>query len=81
MDKLLLRGGRHLDAVVRVGARCPTSPQARCDLVKTMQASVLALGPLPARSGAVTASRPGGCAIGSRRVGQQLARTWGACTA
>ncbi len=79
MDKLLLRGGRHLDAVVRVGARCPTSAQARCDLVKTMHASVPA--PLPARSGAVTASRPGGCAIGSRLVGQQLARTSGVCTA
>ena len=42
------------------------------DLVKTMRASVLVLGPLLARFGAAEVSFPGGCAIGSRPVDQHL---------
>ncbi|HWS02697.1 MAG TPA: UDP-N-acetylglucosamine 1-carboxyvinyltransferase, partial [Gammaproteobacteria bacterium] len=38
------------------------------DLVKTMRASILVLGPLVARYGAADVSLPGGCAIGSRPV-------------
>ncbi|MGY3944487.1 UDP-N-acetylglucosamine 1-carboxyvinyltransferase [Aeromonas tecta] len=38
------------------------------DLVKTMRASILALGPLAARFGAADVSLPGGCAIGARPV-------------
>ena len=47
-------------------------PQAPYELVKTMRASVLALGPLLARFGQATVSLPGGCAIGSRPVDQHI---------
>jgi UDP-N-acetylglucosamine 1-carboxyvinyltransferase len=49
------------------------STQAPYDLVKTMRASVLVLGPLLARWGEATVSMPGGCAIGSRPVNLHLA--------
>ncbi len=49
------------------------STQAPYDLVKTMRASVLVLGPLLARWGEATVSLPGGCAIGSRPVNLHLA--------
>lgn len=42
------------------------------DLVKTMRASVLVLGPLLARHGKATVSLPGGCAIGVRPIDQHL---------
>ena len=48
------------------------SPEAPYELVKTMRASVLALGPLLARFGEATVSLPGGCAIGSRPVDQHI---------
>ena len=48
------------------------SPEAPYELVKTMRASVLALGPLLARFGKATVSLPGGCAIGSRPVDQHI---------
>ncbi len=50
----------------------PISPEAPYELVKTMRASVLALGPLLARFGEATVSLPGGCAIGSRPVDQHI---------
>ncbi len=43
------------------------------ELVKTMRASVLVLGPLVARLGHARVSLPGGCAIGSRPIDQHLA--------
>jgi UDP-N-acetylglucosamine 1-carboxyvinyltransferase len=43
-------------------------PEAPYDLVRTMRASVLVLGPLVARFGAARVSLPGGCAIGARPV-------------
>jgi UDP-N-acetylglucosamine 1-carboxyvinyltransferase len=46
--------------------------EAPYDLVKTMRASVLALGPLLARCGHARVSLPGGCAIGSRPVDQHI---------
>jgi UDP-N-acetylglucosamine 1-carboxyvinyltransferase len=49
-----------------------TSPQAPYELVKTMRASILVLGPLLARFGEATVSLPGGCAIGSRPVDQHI---------
>jgi len=49
------------------------STQAPYDLVKTMRASVLVLGPLLARWGEAIVSMPGGCAIGSRPVNLHLA--------
>ena len=48
------------------------TPEAPYELVKTMRASVLALGPLLARFGRATVSLPGGCAIGSRPVDQHI---------
>ncbi|MDR2160820.1 MAG: UDP-N-acetylglucosamine 1-carboxyvinyltransferase, partial [Desulfovibrio sp.] len=47
-------------------------PEAPYDLVRTMRASVLALGPLLARLGACRVALPGGCAIGARPVEQHL---------
>jgi len=49
-----------------------TSHIAPYDLVKTMRASILVLGPLVARFGAAEVSLPGGCAIGSRPVDQHI---------
>ncbi len=46
--------------------------EAPYDLVKTMRASILALGPLLARFGQAKVSLPGGCAIGSRPVDQHI---------
>ena len=47
-------------------------PEAPYELVKTMRASILALGPLLARFGHARVSLPGGCAIGSRPVDQHI---------
>ncbi len=47
-------------------------PEAPYDLVKTMRASVLCLGPLLARIGKAKVALPGGCAIGARPVDQHL---------
>jgi len=47
-------------------------PEAPYELVKTMRASVLALGPLLARFGHAKVSLPGGCAIGTRPVDQHI---------
>jgi UDP-N-acetylglucosamine 1-carboxyvinyltransferase len=57
---------------VRIDAATLSSPEAPYELVKTMRASVLALGPLLARFGEATVSLPGGCAIGSRPVDQHI---------
>ena len=63
---------RLADGSVRVDAARLSSPEAPYELVKTMRASVLALGPLLARFGEATVSLPGGCAIGSRPVDQHI---------
>ena len=47
-------------------------PEAPYDLVKTMRASILVLGPLVARFGSARVSLPGGCAIGARPVDQHI---------
>ena len=57
---------------VTIDAARLSSPEAPYELVKTMRASVLALGPLMARFGEATVSLPGGCAIGSRPVDQHI---------
>lgn len=49
-------------------ARNLASPEASYDLVKTMRASTLVLGPLVARCGRARVSLPGGCAIGARPI-------------
>lgn len=50
----------------------PITPEAPYELVKTMRASVLVLGPLLARFGHARVSLPGGCAIGARPVDQHI---------
>ncbi len=61
------------DGSVVLTAREITSLEAPYDLVKTMRASFLALGPLLARFGEARVATPGGCAIGSRPVNIHLA--------
>ncbi len=48
------------------------NPVASYDMVKTMRASILVLGPLVARGGEARVSLPGGCAIGARPVDQHI---------
>jgi len=60
------------DGLVLIDAGALNNPQAPYELVKTMRASVLALGPLLARFGHAKVSLPGGCAIGSRPVDQHI---------
>ena len=60
------------DGTVYVDANTLNSRFAPYELVKTMRASILVLGPLLARYGEATVSLPGGCAIGSRPVEQHL---------
>jgi UDP-N-acetylglucosamine 1-carboxyvinyltransferase len=59
------------DGVV-LNSRGLNNPLAPYDLVKTMRASILVLGPLLARHGEARVSLPGGCAIGARPVEQHL---------
>src|SRR5438552_6838311 len=49
-------------------SRLSASPEASYELVKTMRASTLVLGPLLARTGCARVSLPGGCAIGARPI-------------
>jgi UDP-N-acetylglucosamine 1-carboxyvinyltransferase len=66
------------EAVLEVGGRATIrassigSVEAPYDLVKTMRASVLVLGPLVAREGRARVSLPGGCAIGERPIDLHL---------
>jgi len=75
MGRLLERLGCEVsgDRTVRVAA--PTGGdrfEAPYELVKTMRASVVVLGPLVARYGRARVSLPGGCAIGARPIDQHL---------
>ncbi|MDM0031648.1 UDP-N-acetylglucosamine 1-carboxyvinyltransferase [Variovorax sp. J22P271] len=67
-----VRAERDDNGTVRIDARSLEVPEAPYELVKTMRASVLALGPLLARFGRAKVSLPGGCAIGSRPVDQHI---------
>jgi len=58
---------------VEVDARGLTTPVAPYEMVKTMRASILVLGPLVARHGEARVSLPGGCAIGARPVNLHVA--------
>ena len=57
---------------VQLDASAVSSVEAPYDLVKTMRASILVLGPLVARFGEARVSLPGGCAIGQRPVDQHI---------
>lgn len=59
-------------ATVRLKAEALTKTEAPYELVKTMRASILVLGPLVARTGCARVSLPGGCAIGARPVDQHI---------
>ncbi len=76
MQKLLESCGASVeivDGAMRVQAGRITSPEAPYELVKTMRASSLVLGPLVARCGRARVSLPGGCAIGARPINLHLA--------
>jgi UDP-N-acetylglucosamine 1-carboxyvinyltransferase len=60
------------DDEVTIDAGQLVTREAPYDLVKTMRASILVLGPLLARFGEARVSLPGGCAIGSRPVDQHI---------
>jgi UDP-N-acetylglucosamine 1-carboxyvinyltransferase len=76
MQSLLSQMGVALDAstpgTVALDASRIDWPRAPYELVKTMRASILALGPLLARCGEARVSLPGGCAIGLRPVDQHV---------
>src|SRR5579885_2543060 len=76
MQKLLAHIGAsvtHADGRVIVEAGAIRAPEAPYELVKTMRASSLVLGPLVARCGRARVSLPGGCAIGARPINLQVA--------
>jgi UDP-N-acetylglucosamine 1-carboxyvinyltransferase len=60
------------DSALALSAGSVEWPLAPYELVKTMRASILALGPLLARCGEARVSLPGGCAIGLRPVDQHI---------
>ena len=60
------------DGAMTLSAAQVSWPLAPYEMVKTMRASILALGPLLARCGEARVSLPGGCAIGLRPVDQHL---------
>ncbi|MGH9592366.1 MAG: UDP-N-acetylglucosamine 1-carboxyvinyltransferase, partial [Bryobacteraceae bacterium] len=71
MEALLSHTGAQVSVEgnrVTVNAAELSRPEAPYDLVKTMRASSLVLGPLVARTGRARVSMPGGCAIGARPI-------------
>ncbi|MBS1857516.1 MAG: UDP-N-acetylglucosamine 1-carboxyvinyltransferase [Acidobacteria bacterium] len=71
MERLLVDIGAKVDVEngsVRLHTERIVSPEAPYELVKTMRASSLVLGPLVARCGRARVSLPGGCAIGARPI-------------
>ena len=76
MAKLLRQLGCEVDGKRTVVVHPPTGKKAKVeapyDLVKTMRASIVVLGPLVARYGRARVSQPGGCAIGTRPIDQHL---------
>jgi UDP-N-acetylglucosamine 1-carboxyvinyltransferase len=66
------RAERQSDGSVRVQADKVDKLEAPYELVKTMRASILVLGPLVARFGEARVSLPGGCSIGQRPVDQHI---------
>ena len=75
MQKLLRQMGLSIEEkgdLLELCGRDIHSPEAPYDMVKTMRASILVLGPLLARFGEAKVSLPGGCAIGSRPVDQHI---------
>jgi UDP-N-acetylglucosamine 1-carboxyvinyltransferase len=76
MQRLLIDIGSKIEAnadCLTIETKTITSPEAPYELVKTMRASSLVLGPLVARAGRARVSLPGGCAIGARPINLHLA--------
>jgi UDP-N-acetylglucosamine 1-carboxyvinyltransferase len=76
MQQLLEHAGAAVevsDGAVTVRAENLERPEAPYDLVKTMRASSLVLGPLVGRTGRARVSMPGGCAIGARPINLHVA--------
>jgi len=67
-----VKGDLNGDATLALNAGQLTNLEAPYDMVKTMRASILVLGPLLARFGEARVSLPGGCAIGQRPVDQHI---------
>ncbi|MBV8552461.1 MAG: UDP-N-acetylglucosamine 1-carboxyvinyltransferase [Acidobacteriaceae bacterium] len=75
MESLLVHIGAAVElqnGAVHVDARNLERPEAPYEVVKTMRASSLVLGPLAARTGRARVSMPGGCAIGARPINLHL---------
>lgn len=72
LNRLGVKTQRRADGVVTLQADQVSSLEAPYDLVKTMRASILVLGPLLTRFGEARVSLPGGCAIGQRPVDQHI---------
>ena len=76
MQRLLVDIGSKVDLTpdsVRIETKEIVSPEAPYELVKTMRASSLVLGPLAARAGRARVSLPGGCGIGARPIDLHIA--------
>jgi len=73
LDHLGVRSEERGEALVLHPDGEPADGEAPYELVKTMRASVLSLGPLLARRGHARVSLPGGCSIGVRPIDQHLA--------
>jgi UDP-N-acetylglucosamine 1-carboxyvinyltransferase len=79
MERLLIDIGSEIavdegdTGTVVLNTKSIVSPEAPYELVKTMRASSLVLGPLVARAGRARVSMPGGCAIGARPINFHLA--------
>jgi UDP-N-acetylglucosamine 1-carboxyvinyltransferase len=71
LERMGVKASRSGDTV-SLDASSVTHLEAAYDLVKTMRASILVLGPLLARFGEARVSLPGGCAIGQRPVDQHI---------
>jgi UDP-N-acetylglucosamine 1-carboxyvinyltransferase len=76
MERLLVNIGSEMsvdEETVTIETPKILSPEAPYELVKTMRASSLVLGPLVARAGRARVSMPGGCGIGARPINFHLA--------
>ncbi len=72
LGQMGVRCTRETDGTVHITANDVSTLEAPYELVKTMRASILVLGPLLARFGQARVSLPGGCAIGQRPVDQHI---------
>src|SRR5690554_1391285 len=72
LGRMGVKSARDGDGQLTLDASGVSSREAPYELVKTMRASILVLGPLLARFGEARVSLPGGCAIGQRPVDQHI---------